>query len=194
MPRLRIHRLAARMLVPPLAAATLLTAPPSAAEDPEVIKRLRLAPVTIFDSGLKRLRRSAMDAANRLQKAPGTGPQTRVWYDPKGGTIEIEFRFAAAPQAATVTKEQCQEMRRAAIRETFDVGKTIYTTPLSFEERVRRRLANFFVLEPVETVKEVVAMGQRMARLTYLRITVAGAKDDLSVTCRGTVAPEVGEK
>jgi len=166
---------------------------PAAADEPEVIKRLRGEKVSVFDAGMKRLRQAALTASGRLSSAAQPGPRVGVRYDDKTGIIEIEFLFTDPNGNAVVySKDRCMEMHKTAIRETFNIGRTIYAVPLTFEERVRRRLGLLFSHEPIQNVKEVVALGQRLSQLTFLRVEIVGRKNIRIASCRGRVAPEVG--
>jgi len=165
------------------------------AQDPEIIKRLRGETVTVFDAGIKRLRRAALEASERLSSAAEPGPKTRVWYDVNTGTIEIEFRFTnPTGDKAALSRARCIEKHKAAIREIFKIGKTIYAVPFTFDERVRRRLGALFSLEPVQNVNEGIALGQRMSELTFLRIEIAEPQNIQTISCRDRIAPVMGRK
>lgn len=170
----------------------LLAGPaPATATEPEVILRLQKEFPTRFDLGMSRLRRAAIDAAPRLAAGSPFDPLVRVWYDPKVGTIEIRFRFEGLAGDA-LTMERCGEMRKTAIRETFRVGRTFYAQPMSFDERVRRRLGSQFAREPVNGAKEVIALGQRLAELTYLGVALVDGAGGRTITCRARVAVPMG--
>jgi len=176
---------------------SILTLPgnPAAAEEPEVIKRLRGEKVTVFDAGMKRLRQAALTASGRLSSAAQPGPRVGVRYDDKTGIIEIEFLFTDPNGNAVIySKDRCMEIHKTAIRETFNIGRTIYTIPLTFEERVRRRLGLLFSHEPIQNIKEVIALGQRLSELTFLRIDIIGPKNIKIGSCRDRIAPIMGGK
>ena len=176
---------------------SILTFPenPADADEPEVIKRLRGEKVTVYDAGMKRLRQAALLASGRLSSAAEPGPMTRVWYDDKIGTIEIEFRFTTPTgDANKFSKTRCMENSKAAIRETFKIGRTIYAVPLTFGERVRQRLGLLFSHEPIKNVKEVVALGQRLSELTFMRVEIVGPNNIRIVSCRDRIAPVMGGK
>ncbi|NQU62639.1 MAG: hypothetical protein HQ512_16010 [Rhodospirillales bacterium] len=187
-----------RIFLLDVAAFTLLSivslpGTPAAADEPEVIKRLRGEMVTVFDAGMKRLRQATLVASARLSSSSEPGPRSRVWYDGKAGTIEIEFHFTnVAGEGRKLSLDRCLEKRKAATRETFNVGRIIYAVPVGFDERVRRRLGTLFVLEPVTNFKEIAATGQTLARFTYLRVVIIGENPAQTVSCRDRVAPETG--
>jgi len=183
-----------------LAAFTLLsivTLPgnPATADEPEVIKRLRGEKVTIFDAGMKRLRQAALTASGRLSSVAQAGPKVGVRYDDKTGIIEIEFRYTdPSGNPAIYTKARCAEMQKAAITETFNISRTFYTIPITFDERVRRRLGLLFSHEPIQSVKEVVALGQRLSELTFLLVEIVSPKNIRIAFCRDRIAPVMGGK
>jgi len=183
-----------------LAAFTLLSIvslPESSAvaDEPEVIKRLRGEKVSVFDAGMKRLRQAALVASGRLSSAAQVGPRVGVRYDDKTGFIEVQFRYTDPNGNDVVySKDRCTEMHKAAIRETFNIGRTFYTIQLTFDERVRRRLGLLFSHEPIQSVKEVVALGQRLSELTFLLVEIVGPKDIRIAFCRDRIAPVMGGK
>jgi len=167
----------------------------AAAEEPEVIKRLRDEKVTVFDAGIKRLRQAALIASSRLSSVAQRGPLMRVQYDDKTAFIEIEFRYTDPSESAVeYSKDRCIAMRRAALTETFNIGRTVYTIPLTFDERVRRRLGMIFSTEPIQNIKDVIALGQRLSELTFLSVDVVGPKNIGIVSCRERIAAVMGGK
>jgi len=183
-----------------LAALTLLSIVSSpgsseSAEEPEVIKRLRGEKVTVFDAGMKRLRQAVLTASGRLSVAAKAGPAVGVRYIDTTGIIEIEFRYTdPSGNPAIYTKARCAEMQKAAITETFNIGKTFYTIPLTFDERVQRRLGLLFSHEPIKSVKEAVTMGQRLSELTFLLVEIVGPENTRIAFCRDRIAPVMGGK
>jgi len=159
---------------------------------PEVIQRLNAESMTLYDFGMKRLRQSALAAVPRLGPVGASQAAVRVWYDAAKGTIEILFRVPATAGGITgVTVEKCRAQQRAAVRATFGVGRIAYTLAISDAEQVRRRLGAMFAHEPVENAKEMIALGQRLATLTYLSVAILGDVASPPVTCRSPVTEPV---
>jgi len=186
-----LARLAPTALAAALA-AVLVGLRPAEAAPPPIIDRLAKESTTLFDMGMKRLRRLVLDAAVRIS-SPGTAantpaPASRVWYRADTATIEILFQFRIS--GAPPTAQQCMETRRRAITDTFSIGRTIYTVNLSFGERVRRRLGLIFAHEPLESGKEVIAIGERLSELTFVEISYIDARGDIVQRCRDGAAAQ----
>lgn len=172
-----------------------LPASSATTDESEVIKRLRGEKVSVLDAGLKRLRQAALIASSRLSSSAQPGPSVGVWYDNKTGFIEIQFRYTDPNGNAVVhSKNRCTEMHKTAIRETFNIGRTIYTVPLTFDERVRRRLGTMFSLEPIQSFNEVIALGQRLSELTFMHVEIVDPKNIKIASCRDRIAPVMGGK
>jgi len=164
----------------------LASAPSSHAAAPPVIERLSKEPTTLFDSGMKRLRLFALEAANRI--APKSAPvlATRVWYKADTGTIEIRYVFRAPTD--TPSTKQCQSLHTQAVNEVFSVETLSYSVNISPRERVVRRLGLIFAHEPMESGKEAIAVGERLSEITYLEIVYIDAQGDVTQSCRNGVA------
>lgn len=156
------------------------------ASEPVIIERLRQEPSTLFDVGMKRLRRAALDAALRIT-APTDRPTTsRVWYKPDTGTIEV--RFDIYSRIHPVSKQTCWDVRARAIRETFSIGRTSNIVTISFDARIKRRLGQFFAHEVVDNVNEIISTGQRLAEITNLEVVFVNSPDVVAVNCRASLA------
>ncbi len=161
---------------------------PAYADLPIVIQNLQNTPATLFDIGMKQLRRQALTAATRLSSDDTPKPSTRVWLKKDSGTIEILFLFSASSDSGVVpTQHFCAQFRAIALKEIFRIGRTAYDIELSDEARIARRLGTFFSSEPVRGSKDAIAMGQRLSELTYLEVKIENKALDLSVICRDPV-------
>lgn len=170
-----------------LAGASLVV--PAVGQELEIFRNLRSEPVSLFDYGVKALRRLALEAASRMAVAGEAVPTVQVGYSDKTSTIEIQFVLPPpATAGAKLSPQVCEELRKALIRETFKIGRTAYDVPLSVEERVRRRLAMQFAHEIVQTVKETVALGERLSELTFFEVKLTGRDAASGISCRSPVA------
>ncbi len=161
---------------------------PASAELPVVLQNLQNTPATLFDIGIKQLRRQALNGAARLSFKSGPSPTTRVWMSKDSGTIEILYLYSVESDAIIApTAQFCARIRAAALKEVFQIGSTAYDIELSDEARIARRLGSYFSSEPVRGSKEAIAIGQRLSELTYLEVRIADNKSNESVTCRGPV-------
>ncbi len=161
-------------------------APGMAADMPAVIDRLYKEPTTLFDMGMKRLRAAAFDAAVRTTAPSQRTPLSRVWY--RTDTQSIDIRFEIRAGAEPPTERLCQETRTLLVNEIFSIGRTAYAVNLSRAERVRRRLGLIFAHEPLDSGNEVIAVGQRLAELTYVEIVYVDAKGTALHSCRTSLA------
>lgn len=162
--------------------------PTEPALPPPVIERLSREPTTLFDMGMKRLRRLALEATTRLAPVGGKPPSARVWYKPDSGTIEI--RFEAPLPATPVLGQSCNDYRARAIRETLAIYRVAYPVNLSYSERVRRRFGLLFAHEPLLSGTEAIAVGQKLAELTFVTLAYMDSAGAQTLSCRGPlVAP-----
>ena len=182
-----LARLAPTALAAALA-AVLVGLRPAEAAPPPIIDRLAKESTTLFDMGMKRLRRLALDAAQRFTPPGASTTTSRVWYRPETATIELLFQMRS-PQTPP-TAQQCLEARRRAISETFLIGRTLYATNLSFGERVRRRLGLIFAHEPLQNGKEVIAIGERLAELTFVEVAFIDPQGNVVRNCRDGAAAQ----
>ena len=158
------------------------------ADLPVVIQNLQSTPATLFDIGMKQLRRQVLSATTRLSSDTMSAPGARVWLNSDEGIIEILYLYSiSAGSGAAPTHDDCAESRAMALKEVFRVGKTAYDIQLSDEARIARRLGGYFSAEPVKGGKETIAMGQRLSELTYLEVKIVNSSKDKSVSCRAPV-------
>ena len=155
------------------------------AQENDLFNRLQKEPVTLFDLGIKRLRSWALNAAERL--APPSDPKTqyRVFFDTENRRLVVRFEIGTLSRE--VTQAACWERRVAAIKETFAIGRTRYTVPISDEERVRRKLGVMFASEPASD-RTVIALGQRLSELTIVEVVLRGPGPTASVSCSASAA------
>lgn len=175
----------ARISFAVLVGTVMVSARPVPAADPPVIEMLRREPTTLFDMGIKRLRRAALDTALRMTTRDGRNTLARVRYAPERPAIEIRLE-TTAPEAQH-TARGCQDIRIAAIRDMFSIGRTAYAQPLSFSEQLRRRLGLIFAHDPIGADTAYITIGQRVAEITRVDVllTRAGAEP---VGCGGFLA------
>jgi hypothetical protein len=164
----------------------LALALPADAANPPVIERLSKEPTTLFDSGMKRLRLFALEAATRI--APRSSPvlTTRVWYKADTGTIEIRYVFRTPTD--TPSTKQCQALHVQAVNEVFSVETLSYSANISPREGVIRRLGLIFAHEPIESGNEAIAVGERLSEITFLEIVYIDAQGEVTQSCRSDVA------
>jgi len=155
------------------------------AQNGDIFDRLQKEPVSLFDSGIKRLRSSVQFAADRLSPPSDPKAQFRVFFDPE--TRRLIVRFDIGTSSSDITQAACWERRVAAIKETFAIGRTRYTVPISVEGRIQRRLGVMFSSEP-STDKTIVAAGQRLAELTIVEVNLRGTGATAPVSCSAPAA------
>ncbi|NQV43716.1 MAG: hypothetical protein HQ501_02340 [Rhodospirillales bacterium] len=161
---------------------------PASAELPVVLQNLQNTPATLFDIGMKQLRRQALNGAVRLSFKSGPSPTSRVWMSKDTGTIEILYLYSVESDAIIApTAQFCARIRAAALKEIFQIGLTAYDIELSDEARIARRLGSYFSSEPARGSKDSIAMGQRLSELTYLEVQITDNELNKTVTCRGSV-------
>lgn len=171
-----------------LAAVVLATAlaTPSIAAEPAVIERLASEPTTLFDMGMKRLRSLALEATLRITAPSDQATTSRVWY--RTETKSIEIRFELRVSAQPIGEPLCRETQTRVINETFSIGRTAYLVNLSRAERVRRRLGLIFAHEPIESGKDAIAIGERLAELTFVEIAYLDRLGAVQQSCRISLA------
>jgi hypothetical protein len=173
------------------AAALLAAAPPlaaSRAEPPVVVRNLQGVSLTMFEFGIKSLRRSALDASLRFASPAEPGPAVRVWYDAANDRLELLFDFRTSDPLAAQSRPHCIDKRRQAIMETFKINRTDSIDLSSPEQRIRRRLGMLFSSELQSNGNEVLALGERLAEMTFVEVEVIGSKPGVKIACRGAVA------
>lgn len=155
------------------------------AQQGDLFDALAAQPVTLLDAGIKRARAGAQAAARRLTPAAGPPAQYRVWFDRNQRRLEI--RFDVTVGADKINEPFCWARRAIAIREAFGIGTVRHTLKLTDEERIRRRLGVMFSREPDTTEREFVALGQRLAELTFVELNLVSPASESPVTCRAVV-------
>ena len=158
---------------------------PAPAQEPPLLKYLQQEPATLFDIGMKQLRRLALDATERLGSIAFPVPSTRVWFQRATGTIEILYLYKVSPESTVSPSDtDCRRLRAAAVRETFRIGRTAYDTALSPEERIRRRLRFLFSHEPVLGTKDAIRPWKKLARSTFVEVMIIGSSSENAISCR----------
>jgi hypothetical protein len=165
--------------------AVVSAAGPARAQSGDLFDALAAQPVTLLDAGIKRVRAGAQSAARRLTPANGPPAQFRVTFDRDLRRLDIRFTVVTTPDKAN--ESYCWSRRAIAIREAFSIGTVRYTLSLSDEERVRRRLGVMFSREPEATDREIVALGQRLADLTFAEVSLLSPASEAPVICRAVV-------
>jgi len=168
-----------------LLCATVLSGP-SLAQGQETLARLQKEPVTLFDLGMKSLRRLALDATANMAAKPGMGPSSSVRYKHAAGIIEIEFNLKTEnANSIEQLRQQCLEIRRKTILKVFRIGLSDYTSQLSVNERIRRRIGGQFAHEPLGSMTETQALGEQLGQITYFAVNLTTATEPaISVSCR----------
>ncbi|NQV47402.1 MAG: hypothetical protein HQ504_06415 [Rhodospirillaceae bacterium] len=147
---------------------------------------LQKEPTTLFDMGMKRLRKAALDTVSRMVTKPGTQPTSSVSYKHDEGIINILFNLQteSADNMETL-RLQCLDKRRSTILRMFRVGLTDYTSQLSTGERLRRRIGIQFTHEPIGSVKEALSVGEQLGQITYFTVSLTTTTEPaVSVSCR----------
>lgn len=155
------------------------------AEDPPVIKRLRTEPATLYDIGIKGLRRLAVEAADTVVGIPGSKTTVAVRYGTDEGIIRIAFSVRVHDNEPTdYTEAACFAKRRDALLATFKVGTLSYAGVVSVEERIRRRLGAQFAHEPTtDKATETVAVGERLSEMTTFEMILVGRASHKLKSC-----------
>jgi len=180
--------LAALTLLP--MAVLLAPAPAQGQEEGKglgTLSYLQKEPLTLFDMGMKGLRRLALNLSEKAQAKSGVAPTTSVRYKHAPATIEISFKFITETNAENLEqlRRRCLETRREAILRMFNIGLTDFSGQLSVNERIRRRIGIQFAHEPIESVTEFLALGEQLDHITYFEVTLVTATEPaISVSCR----------
>lgn len=152
--------------------------------------------MTLFDAGMKSLRRLALDTAEKTAAKLGTEVTSNVYYKHAAPAIEIVFHFTIH-NTATVEKLrlQCVDLRRDAILKMFRIGLTGYPSDLSVHERIRRRIGGQFAPEPTTSISETIALGEQLGQLTYVEATLETTNEPVvSVSCRALATDSMVSK
>lgn len=112
---------------------------PASAELPIVLQNLQKTPATLFDMGMKQLRRQALNGVVRLSSKSGPSPTARVWMSKGTGTIEILYLYSVESDSIIApTAPFCARIRASVLKEVFRIGLTAYDVGLSDEARIAR--------------------------------------------------------
>lgn len=160
----------------------------SAQQEPAVISGLKSEAATLFDLGMKRLRDLVQNAGLRLSSPADPRPRVGVYYEPQSQSIEIIFEFPMPSADRSVfTEPACLALHRRAVDETFLISRQATVLNMTFEEKVRRRLGLLFTHEQTTATAASIPMGQRLAELTYLTVSMIGPPNGGRMTCRRLV-------
>ena len=76
-------------------------------------------------------------------------------------------------------------MRANAIKEIFSVASLYYSSPISVEARIQRRLALMFSREPIVNNAAYIGLGERLAELTAVELEYGSiSSPGIKFTCR----------
>ena len=137
--------------------ATALLPTTTVAQDDikSVFSYLQKEPMTLYDAGMKSLRRMALDTAARLTTSPELEAATGVNYKPAVGQIEIIFSVKTNDSnGLDALRQRCIAIRKDAILKMFRIGLTEYSSPHSVNERIRNRIGGQFAHEPMGSMQE----------------------------------------
>ncbi|HEY9080425.1 hypothetical protein [Magnetovibrio sp.] len=154
---------------------------------------LQKEPMTLFDAGMKSIRRLALDTAANLSSTPGVDATSIVRYMSTSNEIEILFSIKSKNiEDIEHLRQQCIKIRKSTLLKMFRIGLTDYSTPLSVRERIRNRIGGQFAHEPAGTIAETVSLGERLAAVTFFAVKLTPASaPDVSVTCRALVTDSI---
>ncbi|MCW8915308.1 MAG: hypothetical protein OQK24_05560 [Magnetovibrio sp.] len=167
---------------------------PSYAQDTSegIFKYLRSEPMTLFDAGMKSLRKQSLETAAYFTAKPTLDATARVAYNPTVQNIEITLDIETGTE---VFKKRCVDLRKQAILKLLRIGLSHSPSHLTMKERIMRRLGGQFAHEPNGSIQDFIALGSRLAKVTYFSIKLT-AKDDPSttMTCRGLITDSLTSK
>lgn len=166
---------------------TMMFVPASMAQQRGALTYLQKEPMTLFDAGMKSLRRLALDGAEKVSVASGLPTTSRVSYKDSEARITIAFEFTVkATETPEKMRKDCAEYRRKSILRMFRIGRSDYGFELSVSERIRRRIGGQFAHEPTISMTETIALGEQLGNLTYFQVTLAtDGEPAFTVTCQG---------
>jgi len=165
---------------------TIILSGPAMAQGRGSLDYLQKEPLTLFDIGMKGLRRLALNTLEKIADKPDMMPTSSVRYMHATGTIEISFKFKTKIKTNSIEqlRRDCIEIRRDAILKMFNIGLTDYGGPLSIKERIRRRIGIQFAHEPIDSITEFLALGEQLEHITYVEVTLTTTLPAVSVACR----------
>lgn len=150
------------------------------------LERLQKQPMTLFDAGMKSLRRQALDTADRLSAQSGMDVTASVVFLSSDPAIKISFAFKTPKvNRSDELALLCPQVRRDAILKMFRVGLANYQTNLSVSERIRRRIGGQFAPEPISSLSETIALGEQIGQMTYFEVSLVSTENpDIKASCQ----------
>lgn len=154
-----------------------------------VFEYLQKEPMSLFDAGMKSLRRQAIDTAAYMSSRPSLDATARVIYSPTVRTIEISLDIETAEIAdIAAARQKCIDLRLQSILKMFRIGYSSTANGLSVTERIQNRLGAQFAHEPNGSFHEFMALGKRLSPITYYAVKLSTKAEPVtSVTCRALV-------
>lgn len=153
-----------------------------------ILSYLQKEPMTLFDAGMKSLRRQALDATVRLSATTQAKVTSRLSYKVDQEIIEFVFVFAFPSGSAAPTRDKCVELRRKAITDMLRIGRTEYDSALSVPERIRRRIGGQFAHEPTTSMSEVISIGEWIGAMTHFAVVLKVDGDGAQpLTCQDVI-------
>lgn len=157
-----------------------------------VFTYLKSEPMTLFDAGMKTIRKQAFETAAYFSARPHLDATASVTYKPTLQNIEVVLDIDSE---AEVNKKRCLDLRKQAILKMLRLTVSSASTSETIRERILRRLGGQFAHEPHGSFHEFVALGERLAKATYYSIKLSEKGDpSITVTCRGLIADPLTEK
>lgn len=162
---------------------------------PTIFPYLQKEPMTLFDAGMKSLRRLALDTAQVLSAPPDVSAASNVTYNVTVNQIDIHYHVTIEDAKSIESlRQQCISTRKDAILRMFRVGLTDYASQLSVPERIRRRIGGQFAHEPSGSLQETERLGERLALLTFVAVKLETTKEPtISTTCRALATDSLNE-
>lgn len=162
---------------------------------PTVFPYLQKEPMTLFDAGMKSLRRLALDAASSLSTSLDVKVTANVTYNATVNQINIFYHVTIDDAKSLESlRQQCITTRKDAILKMFRIGLSEYATQLSVPERIRRRIGGQFAHEPSGSMQESEHLGDRLAPLTYVSVKIETTNQPtIDTTCRALVTDSLNE-
>jgi len=166
-----------------------------------VFEYLHKEPMTLFDAGMKSLRRLAMDTAVDLTAKTGGKVTSSVSFSPTTRQIEIGLNLKTSEDLEIAAmRQKCVELRKAAILRMFRVGVSDIqsaldgASQLSTTERIRRRIGAQFAHEPSGSYGAFQTLGDRISLVTFFTLKLSTANEPIvNVNCRALVTDTMAE-
>lgn len=157
-----------------------------------VFKYLRSEPMTLFDAGMKSLRKQAIEVAAYFSAKPTLDATALVAYRSTEKQIEIVLGIETE---AEVYHKNCVDLRKQAILKMLRIGRSTVSSQMTMKERIERRLGGQFAHEPNDSTHEFVTLGSRLGERTYFSVKLSD-KDEATtaITCRGLITDPLTAK